>query len=144
MLRDKGFDPGASTAGAAEGLLPYLPSDAQDLLFRRMHELSVPGSPVAVEAFTPKFFDEDLIGRRRSQMERLRAAAGDAGEQELPDAEQLFYFGERADVADRLRDQHWEVAATEAEVLMASYGRPAPSGVEDATLPSVFVERRLK
>ena len=35
-LRDAGFDPSEPTAWAAEGLLPYLPADAQDLLFERI------------------------------------------------------------------------------------------------------------
>ncbi len=42
-LRDTGFDPTEPTAWSAEGLLLYLPADAQDLLFERIHELSCPG-----------------------------------------------------------------------------------------------------
>lgn len=47
-LRDAGFDPSEPTAWAVEGLLPYV-SDGPHLLFDRIHELSAPGSRVAVE-----------------------------------------------------------------------------------------------
>ncbi len=42
-LLDNGFDPAQPTAWIAEGLLIYLPPDAQDLLFDRINELSPPG-----------------------------------------------------------------------------------------------------
>lgn len=45
-----GFDPEVPTAWSAEGLIIYLPSAAQDLLFERVVALSAPGSQVAVEA----------------------------------------------------------------------------------------------
>jgi methyltransferase (TIGR00027 family) len=141
-LRTSGFDPNQPTAWAAEGLLPYLPGEAQDLLFDRIQELSAPGSRVAVESFGPEFFNEDWVARRKTQFEHFRDAAGQAGDPEMPDAEQLFYLGPRSDVVDWLRDRRWEVTATAAEDLMASYGRPAPD-VEDAVLPSVFVAARL-
>ena len=48
-LRDAGFDPRAATAWIAEGLLVYLPSDAQDRLFDNITALSAPGSRVATE-----------------------------------------------------------------------------------------------
>ena len=43
-LLDNGFDPTQPTAWIAEGLLIYLPPEAQDLLFDRINELSAPGS----------------------------------------------------------------------------------------------------
>jgi methyltransferase (TIGR00027 family) len=51
-LADAGFDPSAPTAWSAEGLLPYLTAEAQDLLFDRIQSLSGRGSRIAVEAFT--------------------------------------------------------------------------------------------
>ena len=47
-LRDAGFDASLPTAWLAEGLLMYLPADAQDRLFEQVTELSAPGSRVAV------------------------------------------------------------------------------------------------
>ena len=48
-LREAGFDADAPTAWLAEGLLMYLPADAQDRLFEQITELSAPGSRVAAE-----------------------------------------------------------------------------------------------
>ena len=48
-LRDGGFDPGQPTAWIAEGLLIYLPPDAQDRLLNAVTELSTPGSRLATE-----------------------------------------------------------------------------------------------
>ena len=50
-LTAAGFDRTQPTAWLAEGLLPYLPSDAQDRLFEMVTALSAPGSQIAVEAF---------------------------------------------------------------------------------------------
>lgn len=49
-LRRSGFDPSEPTAWAAEGLLPNLPTEDQNPLLERIHELSARGSRVAVEA----------------------------------------------------------------------------------------------
>src|SRR5215813_5161138 len=46
-----GFDPTQPTAWLAEGLLPYLPADAQDRLFGLVTEHSATDSQIAVEAF---------------------------------------------------------------------------------------------
>jgi methyltransferase (TIGR00027 family) len=48
-LRAEGFDPAARTAWLAEGLLMYLPGEAQDRLFTLVGELSPAGSRVAAE-----------------------------------------------------------------------------------------------
>jgi methyltransferase (TIGR00027 family) len=50
-LTAAGFDRTQPTAWLAEGLLPYLPSDAQDRLFEMFTALSAQGSRVAIEAF---------------------------------------------------------------------------------------------
>jgi len=47
MLREKGFNASEPTAWLAEGLLMYLPGDAQDRLFEQVTELSAPGSRIA-------------------------------------------------------------------------------------------------
>jgi len=48
-LRAGGFNVGQPTAWSAEGLLPYLPPDAQDRLFDNITALSAPGSQLATE-----------------------------------------------------------------------------------------------
>lgn len=49
-LVEAGFDPSEPAAWSAEGLLPHLPADGQDLLFERIHSLSAGGSRIAVES----------------------------------------------------------------------------------------------
>src|SRR6201996_4059058 len=57
-LKAAGLDLTAPIAWLAEGLLIYLPPEAQDRLFDNITELSVPGSTVATE-FVPGIIDFD-------------------------------------------------------------------------------------
>src|SRR5699024_5951637 len=69
-LRAAGFDPDAPAAWSAEGLVVYLPSDAQDALFDHVSALSAAGSQLACE-FVPNtaiFADE----RWRAHHDRMR------------------------------------------------------------------------
>lgn len=141
-LRRAGFDDSIPTAWSAEGLLPYLPAEAQDLLFERIQTLSAPGSRVAVESFGTGAFDRDAFGRQRAMMQRFRDAVGtqpNAGVHAFDTIEDLLYFEDRADVADWLRGHDWNVETTTALDLMARNNRPAPQGLEDPTPPSVFI-----
>jgi methyltransferase (TIGR00027 family) len=137
-LRDTGFDVAVPTAWAAEGLLPYLPADGQDLLFARINDLSAPGSRMGVESFGHGFFDREYLASRREQIRRLREEAGDdAGG---PDVQDLWYVEDRTDVADWLTEHNWEVSAVESVELMTRYGRITP-GQDNATVPrTVFLE----
>jgi O-methyltransferase involved in polyketide biosynthesis len=49
-LQQDRFDASAPSVWSAEGMTPYLPAAAQDLLLKRVHELTITGSRVAVEA----------------------------------------------------------------------------------------------
>ena len=57
-LRAAGLDAAAPTAWLAEGLLIYLPPEAQDRLFDNITAISVPGSTVATE-YVPGLKDLD-------------------------------------------------------------------------------------
>jgi methyltransferase (TIGR00027 family) len=138
-LRDSGFDVTVPTAWAAEGLLPYLPADAQDLLFERIVELSAPSSRIGVESFGRGFFDRDYLASRKEQLRRLREEAGEP-EASGPDFQDLWYIEDRTDVADWLTEHNWEVSEVEALDLMTRYGR-CPPEQDDATVPrTVFIE----
>jgi methyltransferase (TIGR00027 family) len=143
-LREAGFDASQPTAWSAEGLLVYLPAAAQDLLFDRIQDLSSPGSRVAVEAFSARFYDPDNRARRREQMRQMREAAAAAGDDELADIEALWFNEKRAYLADWLRERGWDVTATEAHDLMARCGRPVPAGAQDVTPQSVFIDGRRR
>ncbi|OCB40602.1 SAM-dependent methyltransferase [Mycobacterium malmoense] len=139
-LRDAGFDPSAPSVWSAEGLMPYLPAAAQELLFDRVHGLTAPGSRVAVEALGPKFLDPEFRAKRRERMDRVRALmARVAPDRDVPRTDELWYFEEREDVGDWFRRHGWSVTVTPADELMTGYGRTAPKEVEDAVPGNLFV-----
>jgi methyltransferase (TIGR00027 family) len=117
-LRDSGFDPTQPTAWTAEGLLIYLPSDAQDLLFDRITELSAPGSRVATEHIpdVSMFSDE----RAKEIADRLRVYGQDI---EMGD---LIYHGERSDVLEYLAGHGWDVSAQSMKDAYAANGFEFP------------------
>jgi methyltransferase (TIGR00027 family) len=141
-LRRAGFDVNAPTAWSAEGLLPFLPAQAQDLMFERIQALSAAGSRVAVEAMGSDFVNPERIERRREQMQRYRAAAAKMGRTDFPDVMDLWYFEDRADVGDWLRARGWEVGVVTAQQLMASHQRSAPKNLEDEMPHSLFISAR--
>lgn len=124
-LREGGFDVTQPTAWSAEGLLPYLPPDAQDRLFDNITALSAPGSRVATEHVpdSDAFSDERL--RRIS--ERWQRFGFDL------DAADLFYRGERNVVVDYLSDHGWRVLAHRARELYVRNGFEFPEGEMAAT-----------
>src|SRR5260370_10903346 len=74
-LIEEGFDPNQPTAWSAEGLLGYLPPDAQDRLLDTITDLSAPGSRVAVES-VPNIDPSDhekATDRRQAASDRWRA-----------------------------------------------------------------------
>ncbi|OBF80119.1 SAM-dependent methyltransferase [Mycobacterium sp. 852002-51163_SCH5372311] len=102
-LRAAGFDPAARSAWLAEGLLMYLPAEAQDRLFTLIGELSPAGSRVAAET-APMHADE----RRQQMRERFKKVAEEIGLEESIDVGELMYRDDhRADVADWLNKHGW-------------------------------------
>lgn len=101
-LKDNGFDPEQPTAWSAEGLLIYLPSEAQDRLFDDITALSAPGSRLATEHIPDlsAFTDE----RSARMSERLKQLGSDI---EMAD---LIYQGERSHVVDYLSARGWDVS----------------------------------
>lgn len=130
-LIDAGFNPRQPTAWLAEGLLPYLPADAQDRLFEMVTRLSVPGSRVAVEAFASHASQTDeQRAAWRQRTDRLRRQLG-----LTDDFEALIYSEpDRADAAQWLADHGWRVNAVDSHDEMARLGRPVP---EELVLESV-------
>jgi methyltransferase (TIGR00027 family) len=117
-LLENGFDRSQPTAWSAEGLLIYLPPQAQDLLFDRITELSAPGSRVATEHIP----DMDVFNDERSQriMERLKQYGHDI---EMKD---LVYHGERSHVVEYLTSLGWQVSAQTMEEAYAANGFQFP------------------
>ncbi|OBJ48435.1 class I SAM-dependent methyltransferase [Mycobacterium sp. 1423905.2] len=139
-LRQAGFDPSAPSVWSAEGLMPYLPAAAQDLLFERVQELTADGSRVAVEALGPKFHDAQARAKRRARMDRVREIMARVDPQrEVPRIDELWYFEDREDVGDWFRRHGWDVTVTPTDELMAGYGRAAAKEVEDQLPGNLFV-----
>jgi methyltransferase (TIGR00027 family) len=118
-LRAAGFDPTARTAWLAEGLLMYLPADAQDRLFTQAGELSPAGSRIAAE--TANTHDDD---RRQQISERFKKVANALGFEQTVDTQDLVYRDEnRAVVADWLNNHGWRATAQSAPDEMRRLGR---------------------
>lgn len=142
-LRAAGFEPGRPTAWLAEGLLPYLPADAQDKLFINIGALSAPGSRIAVEGYVGKLVleeNEEEAARR----EQVRAAFKTAVDVDVT-IENLIYEDEnRADPAEWLEAHGWSVTQTDAHDEMARLGRPVPADVEQGTFRGQLIAGELR
>jgi len=125
-LRRSGFDDSQPTAWSAEGLLVYLPPEAQDRLFDNITALSAPGGQLATE------YHPDAgasIGERAAAM---RAEWQQHGfDVNLAD---LFYRGERSHVVDYLTGHGWHVAARPRPDMFREYGTEFPETDELAPL----------
>ncbi|MGV9298376.1 SAM-dependent methyltransferase [Amycolatopsis sp. NPDC003676] len=119
-LRAAGFDPARPTAWSAEGLLGYLPPEAQDRLLDTITELSAPGSRVATENRpNPRPGDEDKTKERLDRIsEQWRGEGFDT------DMTRLRYFGERNEAAPYLADLGWAVEGSTVRELLAANGLP--------------------
>ncbi|BBZ69824.1 class I SAM-dependent methyltransferase [Mycobacterium paraseoulense] len=117
-LRDNGFDAAAPTAWIAEGLLPYLPPQAQDRLLDNITALSTPGSRLATENITDMgvFTDE----RARAMRSTWRKHGLDI------DVADLVWQGERQAAAEQLAAHGWAVTPYPTEQLYAEYGFAVP------------------
>jgi methyltransferase (TIGR00027 family) len=118
-LREAGFDAGAPTAWLAEGLLMYLPADAQDRLFEHISELSAAGSRVSAETVGIHATD-----RRERMRERFGRLAAQFGVDDTLDVGELTYEDpDRTDVAVWLDEHGWESEAVTSQDEMRRLGR---------------------
>ncbi|MFY1620976.1 class I SAM-dependent methyltransferase [Micromonospora sp. WMMD736] len=134
-LRAAGFRPEEPTAWSAEGLLVYLPSDAQDLLFDRITALSAPGSQVATD-FVP-----DMAVFSDGRTEHLRERWKDSA----VSIHDLVYTDERNHVPDYLQALGWVGAGRTAKELYAVNGLTYPADDDDMALFSdvTYLQARL-
>ncbi|EID17129.1 class I SAM-dependent methyltransferase [Mycobacterium xenopi] len=128
-LRRSGFDETKPTAWSAEGLLMYLPPEAQDRLFDNITALSAPGSRLATE-FHP---DSGLTMSERARAFNQRWANLGCD----IDLSGLFYEGERSNVVEYLADHGWQVSTRLRGELFTDYGRPFPDDDEMAAFANI-------
>ncbi|MEE6135211.1 class I SAM-dependent methyltransferase [Mycobacterium sp. 050128] len=135
-LRAAGFDTTTPTAWLAEGLLIYLPPDAQDLLFDNITALSAPGSTIATE-FVPGIVDFDA--------DRVREMSGSFKEHGVDiDMASLVYAGQRNHVVDYLGIKGWTVEGVTRTELFGQNGLEVPPPENDDPLGEIiFISGRL-
>lgn len=121
-LQQAGFVPDQPTAWIAEGLLPFLPSEAQDRLLDNISELSAPGSRLAAEValVNEDKFDEETQARMVTVTDRWREHGFDL------EFGELGYAGERNDVAAYLDVLGWRSDRTPLRELLSANGLATP------------------
>lgn len=117
-LTDAGFDATRPTAWIAEGLLGYLPPEAQDRLLDQISELSPAGSRLAAEGVpVNQLTDQDEVRQRmQDATERWRNHGFDI------DFSELVFLGDRAEVVGYLVSHGWTADAVVANDLLTRYG----------------------
>lgn len=113
-LRAAGFDPDAPSVWSAEGLVVYLPPEAQDALFDHISALSAAGSRLACE-FVPDttiFADE----RWRAHHDRMSELGF------FVDFNELVYHFERSHIIEYLDRRGWQVSPRSVVELHADNG----------------------
>jgi methyltransferase (TIGR00027 family) len=128
-LRRSGFDDTKPTAWSAEGLLMYLPPEAQDRLFDNITALSAPGSRLATEYHPAS--DATMTERAQEFNQRWTALGCDI------DLSGLFIDGERSNVVEYLSDRGWQVSSRPRREMFADYGRVFPDDNELAQLRNI-------
>ena len=116
-----GFHPERPAAFLAEGLLPYLSSEGQRELLRRIDALAFPGSTLALDRILG---DPHSSGR----LDRLSRRSG-------LDMSRLLAPGDSQGPVAELRQRGWTVEEISVAELARSYARdlgdPFPSGADD-------------
>jgi methyltransferase (TIGR00027 family) len=117
-LIEAGFDPQQPTAWSAEGLLVYLPPDAQDRLFDNIANLSAPGSRIATEHMDMRDVPADWAERLTERSKRIGSNINLA---------ELFYTGDRNPAADYLEGHGWRTDIRTTEQAYAAQGFEVPN-----------------
>jgi methyltransferase (TIGR00027 family) len=122
-LRQAGFDTGQPAAWAAEGLLGFLPADAQDRLLDNITGLSAEGSQLVAEVFLNSAANQQALN---GATQKWRDNGLDVA------LDNLGFPGDRNDVATYLADRGWHPVRAPLNQLLADNGLPLQSTDEDA------------
>lgn len=121
-LRRSGFDETKPTAWSAEGLLIYLPPEAQDRLFDNITALSAPGSRLATE-----YHPDGAAALTDSNQSVGRRFADQGLDLDMAD---LVFAGERRPAGEYLTEHGWQVSGRTRTEVFAAYGRSFPDEAE--------------
>jgi methyltransferase (TIGR00027 family) len=116
-LQEAGFDAQQPTAWSAEGLLVYLPPEAQDRLFDNIAALSAPGSRIATEHMDMRNIPADWAEKLTERSRRIGSNINLA---------ELFYTGDRNTAAEYLHGHGWRVDIRNTEQAFAANGFTVP------------------
>lgn len=119
-LRQNGFDPSLPTVWSAEGLLAYLPSDAQRQLLDDICELSSDGSWFAADVVADIGDFAAQIASLLDASERPAQIKVDIGAVASPEST-------RFDAAGHLRHREWAAMSFAAADLLAAYDLAVPA-----------------
>ncbi len=117
-LIEAGLDTQHPTAWSAEGLLVYLPPDAQDRLFDNIAALSAPGSRIATEHMDMSNIPSDWAQRLTERSRRIGSNINLA---------ELFYPGERNTATEYLSARGWQVDVRMTEQAFTANGFELPN-----------------
>ena len=140
-LVEAGFDHTQPTAWIAEGLLGYLPPEAQDRLLDNISALSADGSRLATEAIPdmPEVDHEKAREMMRKATEKWRAHGFDL------EFTELGYEGDRNDVAVYLDTLGWQSTGKPMSQLLADDGLPAmPQGNDSVSMADTIYYTSIK
>ncbi|WP_375483328.1 SAM-dependent methyltransferase [uncultured Mycobacterium sp.] len=137
-LRDKGFDVTQPTAWLAEGLLMFLPGEAEERLFADIDTLSAPGSLACIEEFSLDDAARAAYQKRRAKTDELRKRLGD---ENVFDPGDLWYTDdERRDPARWFETHGWRVQSLAGSDYLTRVGRDLPQNPDiEATFRALFV-----
>jgi methyltransferase (TIGR00027 family) len=116
-LAAAGFDAAKPTAWSAEGLLVYLPPEAQDRLFDNIATLSAPGSRIATEHMDLREIPSDWAERLTERSRRIGSNINLA---------ELFYTGDRNSASEYLAARGWRVDIRTTDEAFAVHGFEVP------------------
>jgi methyltransferase (TIGR00027 family) len=127
-LTEAGFDRTQPTAWIAEGLLGYLPPEAQDRLLDNIAALSADGSRLATEAIPdmPEVDQDKARELMQQATDQWRAHGFDLN------FEELGYQGDRNDVAEYLNGLGWHSSGQPMSQLLAEHGLPPVPQTSDS------------
>ncbi|WP_433714927.1 SAM-dependent methyltransferase [Nocardia sp. CA-084685] len=132
-MREHGFDPAVPTAWLVEGLLRYLPADAQERMFDNIVALSAPGSRIGI-------YRSGLSAPDPNAMREVESAGIDV----RVDVGALWYSDEgRSDPIDWFTDHDWTVTRADPVEVLRSRGREvSEDAVAKMTTDYLFIARR--
>jgi methyltransferase (TIGR00027 family) len=120
-LRAASFNPAQPTAWLAEGLLPYLTDEEKVSLLTTVHDLSAPGSEIAVE----------------------HLSAAEHHDIEF-DATTLWTGGQRADPVPWLASRDWSVTISPITRAAEQFGRPLSAALPESMLATVLIQAEYR